>query len=412
MNKPSFAALALLPALALAQSPNPANSPVVPALAGANVAQLNAPAMPSPEQLMRDMDAKRAQAERSRDQALKSLQQVNAGATPQLGAPGGAPAAASPLPSQSPAMPAAIAAPVPAVSRTTFAAKAAPRKPAKSPTQGDIVALEQRLAVMRSEARVGTAVESGTVRGERAAYVRAKVVFPFYEKSLFEINTSTDRMTTIELEPGEKITTSDGKPRAADTVNWVVDTAESGEGNAKSVLVLVKPITPGAETNLLIPTNKRSYYIVLRSDSQAYMPIVGFNYPFEEAKAREASAKATEVEEQKHEAVGVSPDQIRFGYAVKGSSVEWKPVRVFDDGSKTYIQMPAAMRSSEAPALFVMEDGKDPQLVNYRVKGDYYIVDRLFTRAQLRVGTRNAVDITRDTRAASDETPTNWFGRG
>ena len=43
-----------------------------------------------------------------------------------------------------------------------------------------------------------------------------------------------------------------------------------------------------------------------------------------------------------------------------------------------------------------MMEGDTPLLVNYRVKGDYYIVDRLFEHAQLRVGSRSAVDIYRD----------------
>jgi type IV secretory pathway VirB9-like protein len=50
------------------------------------------------------------------------------------------------------------------------------------------------------------------------------------------------------------------------------------------------------------------------------------------------------------------------------------------------------MQSYEAPAIFVME-GKTPTLVNYRVKHSIYIVDRLFDRAQLRIGPKTAVDI-------------------
>ena len=41
---------------------------------------------------------------------------------------------------------------------------------------------------------------------------------------------------------------------------------------------------------------------------------------------------------------------------------------------------------TEAPPLFVMGRNGDAQLVNYRVKGDWYIVDRLFDKAELRIG--------------------------
>ena len=49
-------------------------------------------------------------------------------------------------------------------------------------------------------------------------------------------------------------------------------------------------------------------------------------------------------------------------------------------GAKVYIQFPARLDQGEAPALFVIgRDGKS-QLVNYRMSGDYYVVDRLFAR--------------------------------
>jgi len=79
---------------------------------------------------------------------------------------------------------------------------------------------------------------------------------------------------------------------------------------------------------------------------------------------------------------------------VDGHHYEWAPRRVFDDGAKTYVQMPATVKVSEAPVLFVL-DGNEPTLVNYRVKGDFYIVDRLFDKAQLRVGADKQVNIRR-----------------
>jgi len=61
---------------------------------------------------------------------------------------------------------------------------------------------------------------------------------------------------------------------------------------------------------------------------------------------------------------------------------------VFDDGLKTYLKMPETMVADEAPVLFI-KDGKKLLLVNYRVKNGYYIVDRLFKEAVLRVGKKN-----------------------
>jgi type IV secretion system protein VirB9 len=61
--------------------------------------------------------------------------------------------------------------------------------------------------------------------------------------------------------------------------------------------------------------------------------------------------------------------------------------RVFDDGAKVYIQFPSGLAQSEAPPLFVIGPDAKPALVNYRVRGTTYIVDRLFAAAELRLGT-------------------------
>ena len=60
---------------------------------------------------------------------------------------------------------------------------------------------------------------------------------------------------------------------------------------------------------------------------------------------------------------------------------------MFDDGAKVYIQFPSGLAQSEAPPLFVIGPDAKPALVNYRVRGTTYIVDRLFAAAELRLGT-------------------------
>jgi type IV secretion system protein VirB9 len=278
----------------------------------------------------------------------------------------------------------------------------APAQPA--PTQADVDRLERRLARTRAQVRAHEVEERGTVAPTAAPVSRAKVVFPYYDNAIYEVYAAPDRMTAIELEPGERITTENEKPKAADTVQWIAETVTAGEGSHRIAIVMVKPVVTGIETNLLIPTNRRVYSVLLRSSSQAYMPLVGFSYPFDEAKqfavAQPPAVETAKVEEGREEQLALTPEKLSFAYAIKGADVTWRPVRAFDDGAKTYLQMPPEMKSTEAPAFFVLGEDKTPQLVNYRVKGDYYIIDRLFAHGQLRVGTKQAVDIyrTRDGR--------------
>ncbi len=77
-------------------------------------------------------------------------------------------------------------------------------------------------------------------------------------------------------------------------------------------------------------------------------------------------------------------------------------MRAFDDGRQTFIEFPATLGVGEAPPLFLVDGKGTASLVNYRVQGRYYVVDRLFDTAELRLGLKHQ-DIVRISRAA--ETP-------
>lgn len=153
---------------------------------------------------------------------------------------------------------------------------------------------------------------------------------------------------------------------------------------------------PNIETNFLITTDRHAYRLYAKSSESFFVPTVGWNYP-EESVAAFASIQK---EKQRFEAQVAGPAleaaNLNFKYKVKpDDDYSWTPVRVFDDGSKTYIQMAPGMKNSEAPAFFIRE-GKELNLVNYRVKGDYYVVDRLFEEGELRCGKNDVVTITKE----------------
>jgi type IV secretion system protein VirB9 len=82
----------------------------------------------------------------------------------------------------------------------------------------------------------------------------------------------------------------------------------------------------------------------------------------------------------------ITAEKLNFGYKITGGNEHLRPVRVYDDGAKTYIQMKQEMQNRETPALVVLgADGKG-EMTNYRVREQTYIVDRLFDRAQLVLG--------------------------
>ncbi len=83
---------------------------------------------------------------------------------------------------------------------------------------------------------------------------------------------------------------------------------------------------------------------------------------------------------------GIPLERLHFRYAISGDTPPWRPVRAFDDGEKVYIQFPAGIAQGELPPLFVIGPTGESQLVNYRSRATYYVVDRLFGAAELRLG--------------------------
>jgi type IV secretion system protein VirB9 len=123
--------------------------------------------------------------------------------------------------------------------------------------------------------------------------------------------------------------------------------------------------------------------VELHATDKTYMASVSWTYPPAALLAlkRESDPGWTTTVE-----AAPDPASFRFRYRIEGDA-PWKPQRVFDDGTKVYIQFPSGLKQGEAPPLFVIDGDGKPALVNYRVKGTTYIVDRLFAAAELRLGT-------------------------
>jgi type IV secretion system protein VirB9 len=177
----------------------------------------------------------------------------------------------------------------------------------------------------------------------------------------------------------------------------------------------VKPIEPGLETDLIVPTDRRTYVFRLISDPARFVSRLAFQYPGDDGakwaafQARQDAAKrdAEAVAEQareKDKRAGVVPmaenalDNLYFDYKLDGDAA-YRPERVFDDGAHTYLIYPNDGRFRELPTLLIVSNGKS-ELVNFRVDGSRYIVDRLFDKAVLVVGVgkkQTRVTITRAT---------------
>ena len=231
--------------------------------------------------------------------------------------------------------------------------------------------------------RVATANEAARVQPTRDGYINAVQLYPFTEGALYQVYTAPGQVTDIALQESEQLVGS-GPVAAGDTVRWIIGDTESGTGPSRKVHILAKPTRPDLMTNLVINTDRRTYLLELRSTEKTYMASVSWQYPQDQLIAlRRQNAEAQAATPIQS---GVDIARLRFRYAIEGDDAPWRPTQVFDDGAKVYIEFPRGIAQGEMPPLFVIGPEGGAELVNYRARQNYYIVDRLFAAAELRFG--------------------------
>ncbi len=237
-------------------------------------------------------------------------------------------------------------------------------------------------ALAQSASSVVTANKAALREPAKSGFVNAVQIYPYSEGALFRLFAAPERVSDIALQPGEILVSV----AAGDTVRWTVGDTTSGSGETKRTHLLVKPFAAGLSTNLVITTNRRVYHVQLTSTASTAMTGMRWAYPQDELLA--LARQRAEAEAARPLSAGVAMTQLNFDYRITGDRPDWRPLRAFDDGRQTWIEFPAAISTGEAPPLFALGDKGEAELVNYRVAGRFYIVDRLFGAAELRLGAK------------------------
>ncbi len=233
-----------------------------------------------------------------------------------------------------------------------------------------------------TSAKLPTAGSDGTIRFE-------------FGTSQPSVVCAVLQVCDVELQVGEQVNSIN----LGDSARWLVEPAITGGGATEVQHLIIKPQDVGLETSLVVTTNRRTYHFLLRSHRSQFMPRVAFSYP-EDAAAKWEVLRNREVKERREATIAQTGEymgDLSFDYTVSGEA-RWKPIRVYNDGRKTIIQMAAAMAQTEAPSLLVVrKDGgiftdEETVLVNYRVQGDRYIVDSVFDKAILIAGVGSKQD--------------------
>ncbi len=204
----------------------------------------------------------------------------------------------------------------------------------------------------------------------------------------------------IALQPNEKVTGI----YPGDTSRWLFEQALSGENQMH---VIFKPKEVDIATNVIITTSKRTYHLDLIAKQGALVKSISFYYPddfLQEWDNVKHVAETMQKEEQTEQIVNiVTSSHLNFNYRIETQLFQdkprWTPLRVFNNGKQVYVQMPDAAGTIALPALFVLGQDGETELVNYRIQKPYYIVDQLFQKAVLISGvgkTQQRVTITYD----------------
>ena len=256
--------------------------------------------------------------------------------------------------------------------------------------------------------RVNQANAAARIQPVRNGFINAVQIYPYSPGALYQAYTAPGDITDIALQEGEQLVGT-GPVAAGDTVRWIIGDTESGAGATRKVHILVKPTRPDLVTNLIINTDRRTYLLELRSTEKTYMASVSWQYPEDQLIALRQQNQTAEAAAPI--ASGVDLAAINFRYAIEGDNPAWRPLRAFDDGQKVYIEFPSGIRQGEMPPLFVIGPAGGSELVNYRVRDNYYIVDRLFGAAELRLGDKDSERRVRIVRTDGVRNgPLSWLG--
>jgi type IV secretion system protein TrbG len=210
-------------------------------------------------------------------------------------------------------------------------------------------------------------------------------VYAFAAGESYRVDVAVGAPMDIILQPGEEIRDlADGDRSPMDSQDqkpyWEFKQSYSGEGTTGRPHVLITVPKAGLSNGLTLTTTKRTYYLDLKSVRKTAARAVRWTYPDELPNVAKTPPRLWPDPAQ--------PQRYHAGYAIKTSDPRpvWTVRQVVDDGQKTYLIFPPTVTTVDAPLIRLL-GAQGPEMVNARQAGNVVILDRLFNRAELRLGT-------------------------
>ena len=232
--------------------------------------------------------------------------------------------------------------------------------------------------------RVDDANKAARVQPTRADYINAVQVYPFSDGALYQVYAAPGEVTDVSLEAGEQLVGT-GPVAAGDTVRWVIGDTESGTRYHQA-----RPYPAQADAGRPYHQPCDQYRPAHLSPGTALcgQDLYGVRLV---CLSRRTSSSRFAPQNQSAETAqpldrGIDVNALAFRYSLQGDNPPWRPSALSTTASTSIIEFPSGIGQGEMPPLWVIGAQGGGELVNYRVRGAYMIVDRLFAAAELRLG--------------------------
>ena len=220
------------------------------------------------------------------------------------------------------------------------------------------------------------AIEPGYITPHDSNLTGSNVVYSYDQNNQFKVRGKLGYLTDLTLGRNEKLTSI----VAGNTDDWKVSTAVVDQ----TPHVYLKPVVKEAKTtNLIVNTNKRSYRFIVRQD-EYYDDVVSFNNL---TPAVDSTTTISQSSTQKDSTSAVQ--QINRDYKYEKAQNVRKtliPNSIWDDGIKTYIEVPTT-NIRNLPVVYSVDKKGKLSMVNSRLQGHYIVIDTVLARLQLRFKT-------------------------
>ena len=214
-----------------------------------------------------------------------------------------------------------------------------------------------------------------SVSAASAAATDSRIRTVEYEpQSIVRITGKLGIQSTIEFGADERIE----NVAVGDSAAWQITP------NRRASLLFLKPLSRTSRTNMTVVTDRNVYMFDLVAGGTGAAPVYALRFTYPNAPQTPASA-AAEAKPEPAAAPAFAPEQLNFGWTVKGSG-RLRPRRIFDDGKALYLEWD---RTASLPAILSLS-GKVEGPVNYRVSGDFIVIDPLPANILLRQGKKTA----------------------